>query len=68
MKYVMLGTQRAWAMMARDDQKLGTFRSEYESYYEYYFIHWIATCYSNLVPIVSFATGQQQKRVRALGM
>ena len=31
MKYVMLGTQRAWAMMARDDQKLGTFRSEYES-------------------------------------
>ena len=44
---------------------VGTFRSEYEIEYEYDFsnlvlMHWIVTFHSNLVPIVSFSTGQQQ--------
>ena len=51
----------------------GTFRSvyEFEIEYEYDFsnlvLDWIITFHTNLVPIVSFSTGQQQEGVRALG-
>ena len=50
---------------------IGTFRSDYEIECEYDFLnlvlmHWIVTFYINLVPIVSFSTGQQQGGVIAL--